>query len=179
MERADMLAEDLPQGITRQHIAQTGPPWLQTMSAFIVFGAVVAFGLSSMAGGYPHPRIGANAPEAVLVVESPARIRNGEFFEIRFSITARQPISDATLAISNSYLRDITINTMLPGAEKEESKDGSYRLSFGPLAPGDSLHFKMDGQINPSMFGGTHGQISLLDGETPLARLPVSMTVLP
>lgn len=38
---------------------------------------------------------------------------------------------------------------------------------------------KVDGQINPPLTLGTRGEVVLLDGARVLARVPVTMRVLP
>jgi len=105
-----------------------------------------------------------------MAVHMPTAIRNGEFLETAIEIRANMAIADATLAIETGLWRDITINTMIPAATEETFKDGEYRFAYGPLAEGETVRVKIDGQINPPLFGGNAGYITLYDGERLIGR---------
>jgi len=53
------------------------------------------------------------------------------------------------------------------------------RWSYGPMKAGDSLTIKIDGQINPPLFAGTHGAFMVYDGTRKLGALPLSIRVFP
>lgn len=168
-----------PDGIIRRHIAQTLPSWASTAAAFLVFGTAVGIGLGGLVGGHPSPVRQVQSPATTLTAQAPTVIRNGELLEMQFKVTARQPLSNVILAIDVGYLRGVTVNTMMPAPDEERVRDGAYHLSFGPLDAGKALHFKIDGQINPSLVGSTHGSISVLDGDRRLAVLPMHLRVMP
>ena len=86
---------------------------------------------------------------------------------------------DLVIAISAPLWRQMTINTMIPAASEESYSQGAQRFSFGKLEAGDSFRFKIDGQINPSLFAGTRGEIAVLDGDRRIVGTPVTMKVLP
>jgi hypothetical protein len=73
----------------------------------------------------------------------------------------------------------MTINTMIPAPSEEKAGKGAFRFHYGALKPGDTLDIKVDGQINPPLFAGNSGSVELHDGDTPVARVPVEITVLP
>ena len=50
---------------------------------------------------------------------------------------------------------------------------------FNEGEAGDTLHVKVDGQINPPLFAGTSGAIFLYDGDRRLGRMPLSIKVFP
>ena len=56
---------------------------------------------------------------------------------------------------------------------------GLFTFAYGPRAAGDTLEVKSDLQINPSLVGRAAGEIVVLDGATPVLRLPLSIRVLP
>lgn len=112
-------------------------------------------------------------------VQMPMVIRNGEFLETSIDIRANRAIADATLAIETGLWRDITINTMIPAAAEETFKDGEYRFAYGPLAKGETVRVKIDGQINPPLFGGNAGFIALYDGERLIGRRHFRIKVRP
>jgi hypothetical protein len=138
--------------------------------------AAAALGLF---GGQPSPRIDADFGPVALSVKTPLTIRNGEFFETGINIRADAPIADATLAVETGLWRDMTINTMIPAPTEEEFKDGEYRFSYGPLAAGETLTIKIDGQINPPLFAGNEGAIAIYDGDRLLGRRQFRIKVLP
>lgn len=135
-----------------------------------------AFGLT---GGQPSPPIMADFGEARLVVKTPTTIRNGEFFETDLTLTAEAPMADAVIAVSPALWQDMTVNTMIPAPADESFKDGHFHFSYGPLAAGDSVHVKIDGQINPPLFAGTRGEIAVFDGSRRIGAMPLRIKVLP
>jgi hypothetical protein len=169
-----------PDGLSAGHGPEAKlPSLLSRLFPTLLLGAVVGASFTGIYGGLKNPERRAEGNGAALTINAPSVLRNGEFFEMRFRIEADAPIQDATLAIDETYLHDITVNTMIPQAEKEEAKDGTFSFSYGPLAPGERIDVKLDGQINPALFAGTEGAVAVLDGETELARLPMQLTVLP
>ncbi len=101
------------------------------------------------------------------------------FFETRISAEAKRPIADAVIAIPAAMWRDMTINTLIPAAAEEEFADGEFRFHFGTLGVGQALSVKIDGQMNPPRFGSSSGRIRLLDGESEIVALPITLKVIP
>ena len=147
--------------------------------SFLVLAAILAGALVGLAGGQPNPVSRAALDGASLSVRTPLLIRNGEFFETVIEVQADRPLADATLAVSADMWRDMTINTMIPAPADEAFKSGSYHFAYGPLAAGDTLRVKIDGQINPPLFAGTRGTIALYDGDDMMGRRPLRIRVLP
>ena len=83
------------------------------------------------------------------------------------------------IAVPVGLWREATINTMVPAPTEEEQKDGEFRFHFGPMDAGETLEFKIDGQLNPPLFGVSRGAIRLLDDDAPLAAQPTRLEVLP
>lgn len=168
-----------PDGISEKMIS--GQRWRRHASpiSFIILASIIPFALSGLAGGRPGPVRSENFGAARLEVKTPSVIRNGEFFETRIRIEAGRDVSDAVLAISPSLWTDMTINSMIPAAAEESFKGGTYRFSYGKLRAGETLVVKIDGQINPPLFGGTRGNIALFNGERRLGSMPLQIKVLP
>jgi hypothetical protein len=168
----------LPDGIDRQHLhAKIGSvaSWIRIS----IIGLLLLMGLAGWLGGGPTTERIVSNPKAEMRVHVPAPIRNGMLFEWRIAVTARAPIDDAVVAIPAALWRDTTINSLVPAASEEEHKDGEFRFHFGPLDPGETLLFKVDGQVNPPHFQRETGAIRLLDGERELARSLVDLKVVP
>ena len=168
-----------PQGINDDHIQghrwkrHASPGSVLLLSVLLVAAALGYF------GGQPHPWRTTDGAAATINMEFPEILRNGQFFEMRAKITAKQDFQDLRVGISTTYWHDLTINSMVPAPEKETTENGEYRFSFGPVKSGKEFAIKIDGQINPPMFAGTQGQLTLLDGEKIQATVPVNLTVIP
>jgi len=148
------------------------------ISILILGVLLLAAGLGFL-GGQPSPPRTADFGDARLVVKTPTIIRNGEFFETDLTLTAQAPIKDAVIAVSPALWHDMTVNTMIPAPAEEGFKDGRFHFSYGPLGAGDSVHVKIDGQINPPLFAGTRGDILVFDGRRRIGAMPLRISVLP
>jgi hypothetical protein len=169
-----------PQGIEADTHA-SAKSWHRYSNLVGIFGLALFLGLAAFGifGGQPHPTRVIETPAARLTLQFPEILRNGEFFEMRATIEAKQPFDDLQMGISSEYWRDLTINTMIPAPSEEKSENGRYLFSYGPLSPGDRLTIKIDGQINPPMSAGTRGRLTLMDGDTVVLATPVKLRVFP
>lgn len=171
LERPDGMDEPIVrQGLWHRHASPI---------TLLMLGSVLVMAFAGFAGGQPNPRSERDFGVATLSVKTPHIIRNGEFFETNIIIRAAAPIDDAVLAVDASLWRDMTINSMIPGAAEEEFTDGAFRFSYGRLDAGETIRIKIDGQINPPLFAGTRGGIAIYDGERLIGRQPFSIKVLP
>ena len=168
-----------PQGIDASHIDAKGWHRHASPASVLALGLLLAAALAGAFGGQPHPTRTVTTSSARITLQLPERIRNGMFFEMRAQVETKRPFADLTLAVSSTYWRDLTINTMIPGPAEEKSENGLYRFSYGPIDANQTLTIKFDGQINPPLFGGTQGDLLLMDGDAVVATIPVKMRVLP
>lgn len=174
-----MTVPPLPDGIEDRHARPKRFHAYANLVSLLVLGALMVTAMTGwLAGGRTTPRRVAG-PAAKMIAAIPDRLRNGEFFEMRLTIQATQPIADATIAVPATLWRDMTINSMIPAASEEAFKDGAFRFRYGRLKAGDTLALKIDGQINPPLTIGTRGTIALYDGDTRVAALPVHIRILP
>ncbi|RDE07163.1 hypothetical protein [Sphingomonas aracearum] len=173
-------APGFPDGIGDDHAARD--PVLRrhaSIVSLLVFGGLLLAALLGTFGGGRSPVRTAQAAAATLTVATPRTLRNGVFFETRVTVTARRDIARLVLALPPSLWRDITVNSQVPQASEEKFENGRFAFDYGPLKAGESLDVKIDGQINPPLFGGTSGTIAVLDDKAELVSLPVTMKVLP
>lgn len=110
---------------------------------------------------------------------APARIRNGEFLEMRLQVDAHERVDELVVGVEASLWEDFTINTFLPAATEEASEGGELLFTFGPIESGTSFLLKIDGQINPDMLWRNEGTVTVYDGDVVIVDLPVVMEVLP
>lgn len=168
-----------PDGLEPTHERERPVRMAANWVGVLVLLTLLVVAMTGALGGGPRPVLAAQAPAAELRIKTPDVLRSGMFFEIAVEARARQAIAKPVLAISESYWRDITINTVEPAPASEKSEERMFLFEYDPLAPGDVLLVKFDGQINPSLFGGTAGRIELRDGQRAIATIPLELAVLP
>ena len=167
-----------PDGINKEHErAQAG---LARHANLVPIAALTVLMLAALMGFAGHEvTLEPSGGGVTATWHAPELIRNGEFFEIRLGIAAERSIGNLTIEIPASLWEDITINTLIPGPSDEASEDGVFRFGYGPLEAGSAFLFKVDGQINPDIFGPNAGTVRILDGEDELVAIPVRIEVLP
>ena len=167
-----------PDGIDDDHVTAL-EGWRRHASplALVVFGAVVLLALTGMLG---HERDWqAQAGVTSLAVHAPETIRNGEFFEMRITVESDEQIDELGIGVATSLWEDMTVNTMIPGAAEETSRDGEFRFTFDRLEGGSAFELKVDLQVNPDIVGGNEGSITVYDGESAVTTVAIRMSVLP
>lgn len=169
----------VPQGIDASHLEAKGWHRHANPASIFFLGLLMALAFAGVFGGQPHPTRVVDSRDARITLQLPERIRNGEFFEMRIIVETRRPFTDLTIAVSSDYWHDLTINTMIPAPTEETADDGRYHLNYGEIDAKKKLTIKIDGQINPPLFGGTKGEILLMDGKDLIATIPVKLTVFP
>ena len=176
---ADGERTTVPDGIEAAHIEEPRG-WRDHASpiSLIVLAAVVAVGASGLAGSRSVERA-AEGPAARMTMASPEIIRNGEIYEARIAVEARQPIGKLAIGITPALWRETTVNSMVPAAADETQADGLFRFAYGPLGRGDRFEVKISLQVNPTLGGTNEGRVVLLDGEKPLVELQRSVRILP
>jgi hypothetical protein len=168
-----------PDGIEYRHLhgaasssLHVWPLNLAGLGILLVAALLGAFGISE--------RVSASNDGVRLTVEGPKRIRSGEFFEMVFIVEAERRIGAAVLRVDEDIWHDVTINTMIPAAAEETSRDGAHEFHFGPIEAGSRFLWKVDGQINPAYPPELDdGAISIADSTSILATVEYSMRVLP
>jgi hypothetical protein len=147
----------------------------------VVLGLIALLALAALLNVFgQEPRSASAAGEAAsLAVSAPSSVRGGLFFEGRFTIEAHEPIDDAVLVLEQGWLEGLSVNTIAPAAAEETGGDGRLVLSYGPLEAGDRLVVYMQFQVNPTNVGRRDADVTLLDGEDPIATVAHTLTVFP
>jgi hypothetical protein len=170
--------ERWPDGLSAEHQrATTGWRRQARPAALALLAVLMAASLAGLAG--VEETLIEEAGAATVIWHAPARIRNGEFFEMRLQVAAHEPIDELVVGVDAGLWEDFTINTFFPAATEEASEDGELRFTFGPLEAGGSFLMKVDAQINPDMLWRNEGTVTVYDGERAIAELPIVMEVLP
>ena len=167
-----------PDGIGEEH-AQPPEAWRRHASplALVVFAAVMVLGVTGVLGREADWRADVNGVD--LAVHTSEIIRNGEFFEMRVSVEADEPIGELVIGVESGLWEDMTVNTMIPAASDETGTDGEFRFTFAELEAATPFVLKVDLQVNPDIVAGNRGAVTVYDGEEPLATTEVTITVLP
>ena len=171
-------SSDRPDGIAPRHF-ERGGEWLRGIVPISLLGAVLLAALLGLFGGGRDSTSSVAESGARLSITAPRTLRNGMFFEIVIIADARRAIAKPVIAISGSYLFDLTINSSIPQASEESFKGGNVAMTYQALQPGERLQVKLDGQVNPTLVGVNRGKIVLRDGSTELASQQVSLKVFP
>lgn len=172
-----MPAPAFPDGIEPRHTRPGALGW--RLLPVLALGALLLLALSGALGGRPNPVVTGRSAAADLAFKAPVILRNGEFFEMRVTARASQPIAKPVLAVSATYLHDLTINSFIPAASKEGYEDGMFVFEFEPLPAGKELQVKLDGQVNPPLVGVNAGALQLRDDKQVLVTLRPQLRVLP
>lgn len=170
---------DSPEGIERRHIHEAGGGRMHGwpfgpigLGVLVIASALGWFGTETLAVG--------SGDGVTFSVDAPTRIRNGEFFEMTFTVETSRDIEELVLGVDEGIWTDLTINTVIPAPSSETFAGGAWQFSFGPLRPGDTFSVKVDGQINPDhQLTTNEGRVTAADGEEVLADLEHAMEVLP
>ena len=173
-----MARTAFPDGIDEEATKSRGSSRV-VLTRFVIFAIVLSLAMVGFFGGGGVRSRSVETPAARLSLEAAERIRNGNYFEARIGVVARAPIAQPVIAVPVALWRDSTINSLIPEPESSSFQDGEYRFRFAPLGPGESLKFKIDGQINPALYGRLAGDYRLLDGDRELARIESKLTVIP
>jgi hypothetical protein len=144
-----------------------------------VIGLVLLAALWGMFGGGKTSATTAAGPEATLRIDAPAIVRNGETFEMRFTVEAHRAITRPVIGVAESYWRGIVLNSSTPRPSGESFENGLFLFEFEPLEPGAAMVFKIDAEVSPSRRGRTEGLAAVRDGQRLLAQGPISLRVLP
>jgi hypothetical protein len=168
-----------PFGIGRHHLSPQWPRLMRHLLVFTFIGLPLLAAMVGLLGGGSEPVKVARSPEATLTVVSPSILRSGNWFETAIVVEAHDDIADVAIAIDQPLWRGMSIDTEIPDPVKLESLEREFTYSFGPLARGERLLFKLDGQIQPRGPRRMSGRITVRDAGRALAAVPMTLTVLP
>lgn len=168
-----------PDGISETHLQPKSSTRLLNLVLMAILAALMLGTFTGVLGGHPSDAMTVRTAAADFTVVTPQKLRNGEFFETRISVTAKRALEAPSIAVSSEYWNNVTINTIMPDPANQLSKNGYFVLEYDALKPGDVLFLKIDGQTNPTLRGGSLGALELRDDDEVIARLPLRLKVLP
>jgi len=169
---------DSPEGIERRHVRDLKRRAPNVPLGFIGLGVLIGASVLGLFG--TEARLSAGAGTAELSVDAPVRIRNGEFYEMVFQVRANREIPELVLLVDPGVWRDVTVNTFIPAATDETTRDGAFAFTYGRLEAGEELTVKVDAQVNPDHApAANEGRIAVADGDEVLAAVDYRMEVLP
>jgi hypothetical protein len=172
---------DVPdQLVLRRHrdlVGRERQPWTRRVLLGLV-ALVLILAAANLFGQRPSTST-ASVPAGSLEVYAPTVLRGGVFWMARFHVRARREIEQATLVLDPGWLEQMHLNTLEPAPIGEASRDGRIALDFGRVPAGQSLLVFMQLQVNPTNVGRHSHDVELQDGETHLARIDRTVTILP
>lgn len=172
-------SSSLPYGIGAGHFGERPVRRMRPLLQLLIIGIPLAAAMLGFLGGGAPRIIRAASPGAQLTVEAPRVLRSGNWFETRVIVEPAADVADLAIAIDQPLWRRMSIDTLVPDAEKAESAEGRFTYSFGPVAGGERFVLKLDGQIQPYGLRILNGRIGVRDGDNPLVSAPVTLVVLP
>jgi hypothetical protein len=129
-------------------------------------------------GQEPQTASGESAT-AVLAVTAPVHLRGGLLFTGKYRVTARTDIADARLVLDPDWTDDMQVNSVVPQARSQTSRDGRVVLDLGRLASGQTSVTFVGYQVNPTNIGRRTEGVELDDGSRPLLRIHRTVTIFP
>jgi hypothetical protein len=176
---SDALPSPAPYGIDAAHCEVERFARWRTPLAALVFVAVLGSAMLGWLGG-GGPSVKAYVSPAVSVtLEYAPILRSGNWFETVLTITPGRDVEDLVMAVDQPLWRGMSIDTLVPDAERAEARNGRYSYHFGKAEAGEAMRIKFDGQIQPRALRTMAGHITIADKERSLIAIPLSITVLP
>lgn len=154
---------------THTHLRRLGLGVLALIAVAALFGVFGQESTTTVASGQ----------KATLSVEAPAELRGGLLFQARFEVHARMPLAHPKLVLSPGWFESMTLNSMVPEPESEESNPAGVALSFEPLPAGQTRVIRTEWQVNPTNVARRSEDVSLFDGPTRIASTERTVTVFP
>jgi hypothetical protein len=176
---SDDPAGTLPFGLNERHVRAPRMARLRNLGVAALIGLPIAAALAGVLGGGAPQVSRGSSSAAHMTVTAPAVLRSGNWFETELDITPSAAVEDLTIRIDQGLWHRLSIDTMVPDAESAEALDGRYSYHFGKVEAGERFTLKLDGQIQPAGLRRLEGAFEAADGDRPLVRVPVSITVLP
>jgi hypothetical protein len=172
---------DRPAGIDlarhRDVAGRGGEPWFRR-GFLAVLCVVVAAALANVFGQRPQASV-ARTNAATLTLDGATRIRGGLLGQATIRVAAARAIEHPGLVLERGWLDSITINTITPDPAEQKDVHGSVRLAYDRLPAGGDLTIRIEYQVNPTALGKKPAGVALVDGDTSIAAVHRSLTVLP
>jgi hypothetical protein len=152
-------------------------PWVRRV-ALSLLALLPLLALANEFGQQPSTTR-ADGPAASISLSSPTTVRGGLLFQAAFHIDAKRQIEKPVLHLAEGWLQNLSLNTLEPSPVDETWKDGGLELTFAALPAGQELEVFLQYQVNPTAVGRQSQDVRLLDGETVVAEIDRTLTVIP
>jgi hypothetical protein len=172
---------DIPDGIVLKRHRDLGGRnrhvWVRRVLLGLV-AAVCAAGVANVFGQVPSTSRAAT-PAAVLSVYAPSRVRAGLLYTARFHVTAKTDLRKPALVLDPGWFEGMQVNSIVPQAVSQGSRNGSAVYELGHIAKGNSYIMWIQFQANPTNVGHRSQSVELDDGSHELFTIRRSITVFP
>jgi hypothetical protein len=148
------------------------------VAGLVLLLAMLVLALLNMFGQRPDLTLAA-ASSARLQVYAPTRARSGLVYAARFRIDALRELQKATLVLDSGWAEGYTVNGLTPQPLAEGSRNGKLVFGFGHIPDGQHLTFWLSLQINPTNIGHRTQNVTLYDGNRPVATVHRTITIFP
>jgi hypothetical protein len=176
---SDAISDDAARAeLTRNATSRPGPRSLGATRAPRRLGRGFIAALQNVFGQHPATTRAAGS-RASLDVQSPADLRGGLNFRTRITVRAHAMLEKPTIVMQRGWFESMSVNSIVPNPAQQNSRDGSVRMTFAPLAAGQSLAVWLYFQVNPTNLAKHSQDEELDDGTRSLATVHRSLTVWP
>jgi hypothetical protein len=156
---------------------RTLDPWVRR-SLLVLLVVLVVAALLDVFGQHPTTSR-ASGSAAILEVQSPANLRGGLIFQTRITVRAREALRKPTLVLQRGWFESMSVNSIVPDAAQQGTRDGKVYLTYPPLTAGRALVVWLYFQVNPTNVGKRSEDVELDDGARLLASVHRSVTIWP
>ena len=143
-----------------------------------LFGLIPLLALFNLFGQRPQTTSAANG-SALLRVYAPERVRSGNVYAARFTVTATRELKKATLILDPGWAEAYTVNGMTPQPISEGSSQGKLLFVLGHIPAGKHYTMFLSLQVNPTNVGHRNQRVWLYDGQKQLLIIKRTITVFP
>jgi hypothetical protein len=174
-------AADVPEGVvlerSRDLAGRRHHPYYRRLLLCLI-AVLPILALLNVFGQHPSTSQ-VSSPAASLSVTAPTRLRGGLIFQVKIRVVAHREIKQPQIVFDEGWWESMSVNSIEPEPTESSSKDGRVELTYGKLAPGQSLVSWIYFQVNPTNVGKRRENVELDDGETRLVGVNRSMTIFP
>jgi Tfp pilus assembly protein PilX len=170
--------EELDEGVHRNLRGRGVEPWgrrvlLTVLTVLAVLALLNVF-------GQRDANSSARSSSGAVTVSAPRVLRAGLMYQARFSLRAGpHDLNHPTLLLDSGWFDGMTFNGAVPDPMQEMDVGGRVALQLDKLSAGQHSTVWLSFQVNPTTVGKRRADVELDDGQTVIARIHRTLTVLP
>lgn len=157
---------------------RTAEVWIRRV-LLVVLAAFLLAGLLSVFGQTERVTTVTGANGTSLTLTAPDRLRGALIFQTKVVIEATRTLDDPQLVLSAGFIDGITLNTVEPGPVNERSEGGQLILRYPRILEGTTMTAWFEHQVNPTTTGSRVQELTLRDGDQPLATITRTVRIAP